>query len=393
MKYLLKDRRLYVIFSITMISVLGVASISPALPYMSKALKVSHNEIILLISFFTFPGIFVAPLAGVLADRYGRKKVLFPAVLLFSLSGFACFWTKDFRILLILRFLQGIGAGPLGSLNVTLVADFFQGKDRPAAMGYNASVQSIFTASYPVIGGLLAAVAWNYPFILPIIGFFIGIFVVFGIDEPLKVKNDSFLTYFKYAIKSMKKKEVIGLFSISSLTFIILYGAFLTYIPFVLDKRFSFTPSKIGLLVSLSSVTSGIVATQIGNLTKKFSSTTLLKTAFILYTIVSFMIPFIFNKWLMIIPILLFGTAQALNIPSVQTLLASIAPDSQRAVFMSINGMVLRLGQTLGPLIIGLGFSVANIVGAYLLSAIISLIGLLIIFLLLNMFKKNNVGI
>ena len=59
---LLKDQRLYVIFSITLIGVMGVASLTPALPKISQALDLDKSEIALLISAFTFPGIFLTPM-------------------------------------------------------------------------------------------------------------------------------------------------------------------------------------------------------------------------------------------------------------------------------------------------------------------------------------------
>ena len=87
---LLKDRRLYVIFSITLVGVMGVASLTPALPRISQALELNTSEIALLISAFTFPGIFLTPVAGVFADRLGRKAVLIPSLFIF---GLLCFIT------------------------------------------------------------------------------------------------------------------------------------------------------------------------------------------------------------------------------------------------------------------------------------------------------------
>ena len=87
---LLKQRRLYVIFSITVIAVMGVASITPALPKMADELKLSQSQIGWMISAFTLPGVFLTPITGIIADRFGRKKVLFPSLLLFAAGVFRC---------------------------------------------------------------------------------------------------------------------------------------------------------------------------------------------------------------------------------------------------------------------------------------------------------------
>jgi ACDE family multidrug resistance protein len=387
---LLKDRRLYVIFSITLVGVMGVASLTPALPKISQALDLNKSEVALLISAFTFPGIFLTPIAGVFADRHGRKAVLIPSLFIFALAGFSIFFVKHFHLIIILRLIQGIGAAPLGSINITLVGDFFRGKDRPTAMGYNASVLSLSTASYPLIGGALAGIAWYYPFILPLLAIPVGLFVIFGIREPKFEKVSDFKQYFKAISTSIVKKEVIGIFILGILTFLILYGAYLTYIPFLVSQKFDLASPQIGVLLSISSLTTAILATQVGRLTNKFGSLFLLKTAFAFYLFVSLVIPHINNLYLFLLPILIFGSAQALNMPSLQTSLANLSPDNQRGAFMSLNGTVLRIGQTLGPLVIGIGYSVGDMNGVYYLSALVALLGLVILFTMISAKKIDN---
>lgn len=392
MSPLLKNRNLHVIFSITFIAVMGVASLTPAFPKISRALNLTKAEVGLLISVFTLPGIFLSPIIGIIADRTGRKKVLIPSLFLFALSGFGCFFFHSFHVLLILRFLQGVGGATLGSLNTTLVGDFFKGKDRPAAMGYNASILSLSTASFPLIGGALASFAWFYPFLLPLLAIPVGLFVIFRLDEPEIQKTPNFLLYLKEVSQSIFRREAIAIFIISILTFIILYGAFLTYLPFLLNQEFNLSSAQIGIVLSLSSFTTAIFASQTGRLTSKFGSLSLLKFAFFLYFIISILIPNIHNLYLLIVPVMLFGTAQALNIPGLQTILANLAPDRQRGVFMSINGMVLRIGQTLGPIVIGIGYTLADIKGAYYFAGGIALIGVLILFLLLTNERLNKIA-
>lgn len=385
----LKDRRLHVIFSITLIAVMGVASLTPAFPKIAQALHLNKTQVGMLISAFTLPGIFLSPLTGIMADRIGRKKVIIPSLLIFAFSGFAIFFTRDFYFILLLRIFQGIGASPLGSLNTSLIGDFFKGKQRPEAMGYNASVLSISTALYPLIGGFLAGIAWYYPFLLPLLAIPVALFVMYGIKEPEFEKPPKLNDYLKDVSKSILKKEVLGIFILSVLTFIILYGALLTYLPFLLNQKFDLSAPQIGIFLSLSSISTAIFASQIGKLTSKYGSLSLLKTAFFLYTIVMLILPNINSLTLFIFPIVFFGLAQALNIPSLQTVLANLAPNNQRGAFMSINGMVLRLGQTIGPLIIGFAYTIADLQGAYYMAALVGILGLLILFFMLEHKKVN----
>ncbi|MCP5500986.1 MAG: MFS transporter [Leptospiraceae bacterium] len=383
-KRILNDRRIYIIFSITLIAVMGVASLTPAFPKIAESLQLNKVQVGWLISAFTFPGIFLSPVVGVIADRWGRKMVLVPSLFLFAGAGFTIFFVHHFQTMILLRILQGMGAASLGSLNTTLIGDFFKGEQRPEAMGFNASVLSLSTAFYPLIGGALAGMNWYYPFLLPLLAIPVGLLVIFGMEEPEIVKPEDFRQYLSSMAKSVMRIEVIAIFILSVLTFVILYGAFLTYLPFLLNQKFHLLPQQIGILFSLSSLTTAFVATRIGKLNRKFGSLKLLKTAFLLYFIVTLILPSVNHLYLFILPIVIFGIAQALNIPSLQTSLANLAPDNQRAVFMSINGTVLRLGQTLGPLIIGIGFSWQGLSGAYYLASFMSALGLLVLFTMMS---------
>ena len=167
-KKLYHETNLRIIFSITLMAVLGVSSITPAFPKIAQVMNISQETVGLLITVFTLPGVILTPVFGILADRFGRKRILVPSLILFGIAGGAGAFTSDFNTLLNLRFIQGIGAAALGSLNSTLIGDIYSGKERIEAMGYNASVLSVGTATYPTWGAL-AMFGWNFPFILPVL--------------------------------------------------------------------------------------------------------------------------------------------------------------------------------------------------------------------------------
>jgi ACDE family multidrug resistance protein len=351
------DTNLQIIFGITLMAVMGVASITPAFPKIIQSLGVSSTGIGLLITVFTFPGVILTPVLGVFADRYGRKKILIPSMFLFGITGAACALSREFNVLLVMRFFQGIGAASLGALNVTIVGDLYSGRERAAAMGYNASVLSVGTAGYPAIGGALAMVGWYWPFALPLLAIPLGFVVLFFLKNPEPRSEQRLKDYFRNVLKSLKNRQVIGIFIASIVTFIILYGPLLTYLPLLMADSFSASPLTIGLFISVMSLITAFTSSQLGKLTKKFTEKTLLKTTFLLYGLAIFLIPFLPKLTTFIIPALIFGIAHGLNIPCFQTILAGLAPMEYRGAFMSLNGMVLRMGQTIGPLFMGIIFS------------------------------------
>ncbi|MGW8266439.1 MAG: MFS transporter [Longimicrobiales bacterium] len=350
---LLRDPNLSVIFGITLLAVMGVSSIVPVFPSVARALGIAPEAVGLLITAFTLPGVILTPFLGALADRYGRKKILVPAILLFSIAGGACSLARDFELLLALRFLQGVGAASLGSLNVTLIGDLFSGRRRIEAMGYNASVLSIGTAVYPSLGGGLALLGWYVPFSLPLLGLGVALLVLIQLETVELGVGSGFRTYLREAWSGMRNRKVIGLFLSSMLTFIVLYGAYSTFIPLLLADRFGSTALAIGFIMTVGSLSTAITATRLRPLSHRFEGETLIVSAFALYVVAFLVIPSLPGHWWVALPVALFGVAQGLNYPVVMTLLAGIAPTEHRAIFMSVNGMVLRTGQTLGPIIMG----------------------------------------
>ncbi|WP_340103674.1 MFS transporter [Rhodohalobacter sp. 8-1] len=377
----LKDKNLHIIFGITLSAVMGVSSIAPALPVISRALDVSTSQIGYLITVFALPGILLTPFLGVLADRFGRKRILIPSLFLYGIAGFMCAFTTSFSELLWLRFFQGAGSAALGVLNVTLIGDLFEGNRRATAMGYNGSVLSVGTAIYPAIGGVLASIAWNYPFFLSAIAIPVAIYAMIFLDPVPISLNLDLKEYFQKIKDRIFTKKVLGLFSCVFLTFLILYGGYITYLPILLDEDFAVTSTVIGLMLSGSSLITAFTSSKLGDLTKRFSEQQLILTAAFLYTFIFLCFPFIENIWFMAIPISIFGVAQGINIPSLLNLLTSEVPSEFRAAFLAINWVVIRASQTVAPVILGLMYLWFGINGTLYFTAGVGILFILIAYL------------
>ncbi|MBN1464346.1 MFS transporter [candidate division KSB1 bacterium] len=370
---LLRDRNLRIIFSVTLMAVLGVSSITPAFPKIAVQLGIAKQSVGLLIIAFTLPGIFLTPLLGVLADRHGRKAVLVPSLLLFAVAGGCCGFVRDFQLLLLLRCLQGIGAAALGSLNITLIGDLFAGEKRMTAMGYNAGVLSMATASYPFLGGALATLGWYYPFFLPFLAIPVSLAVLLGL-QTRKPSPQRLRAYLNDAFTSLRDQKAVLYFFVSMVVFIILYGSYLTYLPIFLAERFRFEPLHIGVVMSLMSVATAVTSSKSGRLAARYSKGRVLRSSFLFYGAAMLLLPLSSSWPMLILTVIVYGVGHGMNIPAVQTLLAGLAPFKHRGAFMSMNGMVLRLGQTLGPLIMGGFYLCGGTAAAFVAGAVAALL-------------------
>ncbi|MHA2302679.1 MAG: MFS transporter, partial [Candidatus Thorarchaeota archaeon] len=366
------DRNLQIAFSITLMAVMGAASITPAFPKIVQELNISTESVGLLITVFTIPGVILTLFLGISADRYGRKRILVPGLFLFAIAGSLCAFASDFNTLLVLRFFQGIGAASLGSLGTTVIGDLYTGRDTAAAMGYNFSVVSIGTAVYPIIGGMLATIGWNYPFILPILGLPVGLAVLRSLDNPEPEASVQLMSYLRGAWHEIKTRLVLVIYLTNIVTFILRYGPILTFLPILLDTSFGTSIFVIGLVMSTPSIISGVVSSQLPRLLKFVSSIWMVRISFLLVGISMLMIAVITSFWLLFIPISIMGIAQGINFANTQTLLVKQANLDNRAAIMSLNGVVIRIGQSSGPLLMALAFVQWGLQSLYVLGAVLA---------------------
>lgn len=373
---LLFDPNLRVVFAITLMAMLGVASVTPAFPEVSAALGIRPQAVGLLVSAFTVPGVLLTPFLGILADRYGRKITLVPSLLVFGLAGAACGFARDFELLVALRFVQGMGAAALGAINVTLIGDLFEGPRRATAYGYNAGVLSIGTAVYPAVGGALTMVAWYAPFFLPILAVPVTLLVLTVLDNPEPRAAVALNTYLRNALRLVRRRRTIVMFTTSVLIFVLIYGAYLTYLPFVLEESFGATPLGTGGVFAAASLATAVASFLLGRLAQRFGEMRLIVVGFLLYVVAFALVPLAPHVWLLLVLVMVIGFANGLTIPSVLTVVADAAPDEYRAIVMSVNGTMLRLGQTVGPLFAGLAFAVSGFRGAFWASAAVALVTL-----------------
>ncbi|QIN79144.1 MFS transporter [Rubrobacter marinus] len=369
-----KDHNLHVVWTVTLMAVLGTSSITPAFPTIVQELGVSPGQVVLLITFFTLPGVLLTFVSGVLSDRFGRKAILVPSLFLFGIAGGACMFVRDFELLLGLRALQGVGAASLGATNVTLIGDLFFGNERTEALGYNSSVLSIGTASYPAIGGALATFAWYYPFALPLFAIPIAFLVMFSLHNPDVRNEQGFKEYFGSVWEHVRDKRVAGLFVGSLVTFVILFGSLITYLPILMNEFFRASPFVIGVVVASSSLTTALTSTQMGRLSSRFSEKALIRLSFILYAVALCAVPLAPNVWTLLVATVVFGVAQSLNLPNSFSLLTAAAPTENRGAFLALNSTILRLGQTVGPLLMSAAAAGFGLGGAYFAAAVLAVV-------------------
>ncbi len=366
---LLGDRNLQIVFGITVMAILGTFTITPALPRIVQDLDISQAEIGWVITVFTLPGVFIMPLIGACADRFGRRQMVSACLLLFGLSGMACFWAGSFEMLLILRFIQGIGAAPLSSLNIAFISDLYSGRQRTTAMGYNQSVLSIGAAVFTAVGGLLATLGWRFPFVLPVLALPIALLVIRILKTPAAAPPPCLADYLAGAWRTVSRRPIVLNYGVTVLGLTVVWGSYFTYFPILMGLKLGYPPAVIGLVMTAMTLCSALSAALMGRLSAALSGRNLLRIGFLLYATALAVIPWLEKTWLLALPVAVIGLAQGIFIPTVQNFLGHLSTVENRGIVMAFYGSAIRIGQTLGPLSMGLLFPWVGVDGVFFVSA------------------------
>lgn len=331
---------------------MAVPLISPALPAMRTALGITDAQAGLIVTVYALPAFVLAPLAGMVADRVGRRDLLAATLVGYGVAGSAIAFTSDFTLVLVLRFLQGCAAGSIiFSLAVTLVGDHFDGAERNAVMGVATAGLTVGTAVYPTIGGYLSSIAWNLPFALYAVNAVVGGFVWLTLAEPDIDGGPLSLSYFRDAYAAVPTGEAVGLYGIILAREVLLFGAVFTALPFLLDGSFALGTTEIGIVTSAMLAVTAVVSTQNGRLARRFSDRQLVAAGFGGYALGLAGVGGASTLPAVLAALVLFGVGHGLGSPSLFTALTDLVSTQFRGGVVSVRTIMTAAGQAAGPVL------------------------------------------
>ena len=165
---------LIAIWSVSAVTSLPGLAISPILEDLSRIFPTaSELEIQMLTS---LPSLLIIPfvlLAGWLSERGGESlKLLAVGLLIFFVSGVACIFAKDIRLLIVASCIMGAGAGIAVPYSTGLVVRYFTGDSRVQQLGISSAVNNLSLVIATAVVGWLAAKDWHLAFtvyLLPVV--------------------------------------------------------------------------------------------------------------------------------------------------------------------------------------------------------------------------------
>lgn len=250
------------IASIPLVMTLGNSMLIPVLPILEKKVDISSFQSSMIITSYSIAAIILIPVAGYLSDRFGRKKIILPCLLLALIGGLIAgmaSWKMDspYMMIIIGRVLQGMGAAGAMPIVLPLVGDLF--KDDPektsSTLGLIETSNTFGKVLSPILGSAIAAVLWFFPFfsisIFSAIAFILILFFVKvpkgDNEEPDKLKE--FLKKVKETFKA-EGKWLTSVFLNGIYAMFVLFGV-LFYLSEILEKIHDIKGVKKGFILAI----------------------------------------------------------------------------------------------------------------------------------------------
>lgn len=354
-----KGMTIVAISSIPLILVLGNSMIIPILPTMEKQLQITGFQSSLVISAFSISAAIMIPILGYLSDRFTRKAVVIPALILFGsgglLAGFASAWFSGaFLWILIGRIMQGIGAAGTTSMAMALAGDLFKDAEQSKVLGLVEASNGFGKVISPILGSLLALILWYLPFFaFPGFCLISILLIAFFVKEKKKEKSPSTIKEYGKGLLSVFKRDgrwLVVAYLTGATCLFTLFGI-LFYISDYLEKVHKIEGLWKGLILAIPLLfmtsTSYITGSKIG---KKVLLMKRLMILGLLFMTASFASLAFFERLVPFFAILVISSiGTGLALPCINSFITGSVSQEKRGFVTSIYGSVRFLGVAIGP--------------------------------------------
>ncbi|GLI06482.1 tetracycline resistance MFS efflux pump [Paenibacillus tyrfis] len=394
MKLLSKNRGALLILVFNLFLVFsGIGLIVPIMPKFMESLGITGGIMGLLVAAFSLTQLLCSPLAGRLADSFGRKRMIVIGLTVFAFSEVLFGIASSPALLFVSRLLGGISAAMIMPAVMAYAADITTKEERAAGMGYiNAAITTGFIIG-PGIGGYIAEFGIRVPFYAAAVaGILAACITLFILRESLPSKENTadtpsdarewggLLSQLRYAYKEPYFLSLIIVFvmSFGLANFETIFGLFV-------DHKFGFGPKDIAFIITFGSIAGAVVqATAFSWIMKRFGEQRIISLCLIFASLFILLTLFVHTFWLIFAVTFIIFLAIDILRPAISTQMSMVAKDQQGYV-AGLNSAFTSLGNIAGPIVAGFLFDL-NVNYPYTLACLI----LFICFVVSVKGNKNN---
>ncbi len=352
---------------------LGIGIIAPVLPLYAKGLGASSVAIGLIIGSFSFSRIWGMLVSGELAERMDRKKLLIVGLLVYAAASVAYTFASSTAMLIFIRIWHGIGSAMVVPITMAIATDIAPKGKEGAFFGSLQAALFLGIGFGPLLSGFLAdSLGFYAPFYamtaLTLLALFL-VFLLFPESSPSRsvTENHGALEAFK-GIVSDPEMVIVFIFQFSSA---MCRGVLVMVIP-LFASQFELSLSQIGVIVSLNSISTGILQNFSGRLADNIRKNTLIILGGLISAVTLIGLPNLTTPVSLSVASVAFGVGHAFASPSLAAIAAARGRNFGSGRTMGLFNIAFSIGMTVGPVMVGILMDLTgNGIPFYILSALL----------------------
>lgn len=352
----------------SMMVLMGSAAVSPALHGIEVELGTTKYLASMVIS---LPSLVVAIFGfpmGYLADRVGLARVLIGCLVLFIVSGVCGYFCGDIWTLLATRVFMGIGIAGISTGATGLMGIYYDGDERRRVMAVQSAFMGFGGVVLEVIGGLMADVAWNVPFLVYLVAVPILLAALAAVrDVVLPSGPGGGAGGFAEGSKANMAVLYASIFVLMFLMFIVSANVS----DIMTDMGESMT--VCGLILGLMGLTQVFTSLAYSRVRRMPRYQYVLLAAFVLQAVG--MVMFASDSLIVLtVGVGIIGVGLGLGMPTVTNGLSMMSPASAQGRTMGVYSCLMNLGTFLSTLVMGPVISALGYEPSFLLAAVAVLV-------------------
>jgi MFS family permease len=334
------------LLALSTLTIMAGATIAPGLPRMQQHFADVPDAGLLVRLVLTVVALSVAlfsPIAGILADKFGRKPLLLFGLVLYVLAGTSGLYLETLPALLLGRVFLGIAVSSITTASSALIADYFSQETRAKFIALQSAFVSFGGVIFLPLGGLLADFGWHMPFAVYFAALAMLPFALLYLFEPAKAAPNSSGAH-------PIPRTIWLLYGFLFVQMVVFYQG-PTQMPFFLQNQLRIAPSVSGYIVALFMLTQAVTALQYARVRQRFSEKQIAMLGFAMLGVGWGLFGFAQGLPAVLVGMVISGFGGGLLAPNFSAWIARLAPPEARGrVFGGVSTAVF-LGQFVSPIL------------------------------------------
>jgi len=402
---------LFVILAATAVALLATPLASPAMPEIARVFADNiHNEpfarmvlaaidvlpgdpsVMFLTKFIllSIPALFIilgAPIVGWLSDNMGRKTLLNVSLVIFGISGTSGYFADSFFFMFVGRAILGLSIAGIKTATVAMVGDYYAGPARNKVVGWQGSAMKFGGVIFMLLGGFLANVSWQAPFLGYLIAFFIvpsGLIALADTLPKITPKLDEAPTRLASIPLGSASFVFVSAFFASAMFFITP-----VQLPFYLRDTFAATPFQMGAAIALGNTIGAISSLAYGRLKQRMNFVAIYAALYLSMALGYFIVAAATSYAAALIGMVVAGVGFGLYVPNQSSWILSIVSAKRRGFGVGLVTTAMFTGQFFAPILVQPFIDPANPTAVWSSMAMTGIV-LTVIYVVLSRFTAKS---